>query len=384
MNICIITSSFPVNSSDIYHKYIDELFLILLAKEHNITVLTQDRREHKEQFHKGIDVVWFPWKMSDKDSLSEMSLTNPKDIISSFSLTYNGVKSVRKICIDKKIDVFLCLWVIPSGFYVFLNNFLFKKTPFILWALGSDINKYKSNFILRHLLSSIINKSHAIFADGFELCKTVEKLSKKNCGFLPTFQKIETLNINLNNKPEKRNCFHFAFVGWLIPVKGIDILIDAFIHLKNNFNSNFLCNIVGDGDLKQSLFDKAKASGLENNIFFYGKITDNEKLVSIFRDADCLLIPSRSESIPVVLCEALQFNLPMIVTNVGDMSRIVMDNNLGYVASKPDPKIFANSIIKFMQKPVTLDKSKTEILLKELTFKYNHQALLDSINSIIK
>jgi glycosyltransferase involved in cell wall biosynthesis len=52
-----------------------------------------------------------------------------------------------------------------------------------------------------------------------------------------------------------------------------------------------------------------------------GNISD-EVLVSLYASSDCVVIPSRSESIPLVFSEALKFNKEMIVTDVGDMGML--------------------------------------------------------------
>ncbi|MFA6922757.1 MAG: glycosyltransferase [Bacteroidales bacterium] len=382
MNICIATSSFPINRKEIYHHYIEDLIKILLENTHTVTILTQDKKGEKENLFSNVEVIWFPWKMTEKNVLAEISLRKYKNIISTFSLLFNGIKYCRKLTKEKNIDIFICHWIIPSGFYVFIKNIFFARTPYILWSLGSDVYKYKNNIFTRMILKFIINNSKAVFADGYELCEIIKEISKKDCLFLPTFHEIEVPeNIEHSENKEKQTT-SFLYVGRLSHVKGIDILINAFKYLNKNHNPNFICNIVGDGELLQSLSEMVKHNNLENKIFFKGRIADNGKLSEFFLNADCVLLPSRSESIPIVLSEALQFNLPLIVTDVGDMGKIVNENNIGYVVPSPEHILFAEALARFIKNPVRLDKNKTNDITKKLLFKYNYQCLLDSLNLI--
>ncbi len=45
-------------------------------------------------------------------------------------------------------------------------------------------------------------------------------------------------------------------------------------------------------------------------------------LASLYESSDCVVIPSRSESIPLVFSEALRFDKELIVTDVGDMGML--------------------------------------------------------------
>lgn len=382
-NICLVTSSFPANKNEVYHQYIDDLIGLLHENGHTVTILTQNKRVEKENFHDNVDVIWFPWKLAEKSVLSEITFNNIRNIFSAISLIYNGAKFSRNIAKVKKIDLFICLWIVPSGLYIYLKNYFFKKTPYLLWSLGSDVYKYKDNIFTRLILKSVIKRSKAVFADGFELCEIIKKISNRECFFLPTFHKINTLINNNYIQHQNTGNISFLYVGRLSYVKGIDILIEAFKILKDGkYLRNYSCNIIGDGEMMQELQIKVKKYELDNIINFLGKILDEDKLSEYFIKSDCVIIPSRSESIPIVLNEALQFNLPLIVSNVGDMGKIVSENNIGYIICKPDPILLAEKLAEFINNPISLDKNISDNIIKKLMFNYNYRVLLDRILTV--
>ena len=212
MKICIATSSFPINRNEVYHHFLKELIDILNQMGHEVTILTQDKKGDKEIIFPNADVVWFPWKMTEQRVLAQVSLKSFSNIFSIISLFINGVKYSNRIAKEKKIDVFICLWIVPSGLYIFLKNVFFKKTPYMLWSLGSDVYTNKDNFIRRLILKLIIRKSKAVFADGFELCDIINKISGRQCDFLPTFQriKIPETTIISNDNVKKQTTFLYV------------------------------------------------------------------------------------------------------------------------------------------------------------------------------
>lgn len=380
MNICIVTSSFPLNKNEVYHQFVGELINILNQKGHHVTILTQNKKGDKEQVIPKADVVWFPWKMTEQRVLAQVSLKSFANLFSIISLFINGVKYSKRISKEKKIDVFICLWIVPSGLYIYLKNILFKKTPYILWSLGSDVYTNKDHFIRRLILKLIIKKSKAVFADGFELCDIIKNISGRKCEFLPTFQRIN-MPINSNEVNENtKSQTSFLYVGRLAKVKGTDILIEAIkIIKKENVKMDFKLNIIGDGDLMDALKHEIKQHNLEEHVGLLGWIKDENILSEYYKQADCVIIPSRSESIPIVLSEAMQFGKPMITSNAGDMGMLVVKYNLGMVVEKENPDELARAIKIFIEFPTPIYKDDQQKLMDTLIFENNNQKLLDCL-----
>lgn len=376
MNICICTSSFPANRSEVFHHYLEDLLQVLQANGHQVTVLTQDKRAEKENFLPNTRVVWFPWRMVKKDVLAEVSFLDPGNILSLLSLIYNGVRYSNKTASENKADLFICLWIVPSGLYVWLKNIFFSKTPYVLWALGSDVYNNKDNFFARALLRAVIKGSRAVFADGFELCEIVQKISGRDCRFLPTFHKINTAAIQASSAASAKKIPSFLYIGRLSHVKGVDVLIEAFKLLGD---MDFRCHILGDGERMSVLADEVRKNNLQDKVLFAGKITDEKEKAGYFDRADCVIIPSRSESIPVVLSEAIQFNRPLITTDAGDMGMLVETYKLGIAVKKEDPAALSEAIKKFIQHPVQIDGQGRTDLLNKLLFEKNAGILLGEI-----
>jgi glycosyltransferase involved in cell wall biosynthesis len=86
-----------------------------------------------------------------------------------------------------------------------------------------------------------------------------------------------------------------------------------------------------------------------------GNVSD-ETLASLYESSDCVLIPSRSESIPLVFSEALRFNKELIVTDVGDMGMLGRLYGVAWVI--PPENVMA--LKEMMKKRVKLQDNEKE------------------------
>jgi glycosyltransferase involved in cell wall biosynthesis len=323
MNICLITSSFPSCPDDV----VQAPFLIdftegLKKRGHRVFVFTQDRQGEKEEFLKDVRVKWFPWSKS-KQPLIQLNPFSPVDFFKILSLFLNGRRELCSFIRENKIEACLALWVLPGGYFA---NQAFRRTkvPYSVWSLGSDIYRYGRNPFLYPMMRRIIQEAKSVFADGFDLSKRIEERFGRKCFFLATTRTIEKIGPDKPEKQErlkkKEDPYRFLFVGRIEKVKGIDLLLQCMAYLKEEALDVHL-TVVGSGSMEEWARSFIKDQGLERSIAWMGNVPD-ETLASLYESSDCVVIPSRSESIPLVFSEALMFNKDLIVTDVGDMGML--------------------------------------------------------------
>tara|TARA_B110000908_G_C10237165_1_gene444009 strand:- start:880 stop:2028 length:1149 start_codon:yes stop_codon:yes gene_type:complete len=86
---------------------------------------------------------------------------------------------------------------------------------------------------------------------------------------------------------------------------------------------------------------------LDKNIKKDFKIFQN-----ILLQSQILFLPTRSECYGIVFCEAAAYGLPIVTTNTGAVSELVINNQTGFVLSyNSEPKDYANEIIKLIKSP---------------------------------
>ena len=70
------------------------------------------------------------------------------------------------------------------------------------------------------------------------------------------------------------------------------------------------------------------------------------------RDCDCVVIPSRRDSIPLVFSEAVRIGVPVIVADVGDMGELVRQYGNGEVVRPGDAAALCGAMIRMIERPV--------------------------------
>jgi len=351
MNICIVTSSFPSRPDDtVQAPFLVDFIKELRKRGHHIFVFTQDREGDKEEFLEGVKIKWFPW-IKSKKPLAQLNPFCPPDFFRIVNLFFNGKKALPPFIKENRIESCLALWVLPSGYFA---NQVFRQTkiPYSIWALGSDIYRYGRNPFLYPMMRRIIQEAKSVFADGFDLSKRVEDGFGRKCFFLATARAIEKKGPEKPKEPESQ--YRFLFVGRIEKVKGIDLLLESMACLKEEA-LNVHLTVVGRGGMEEWARSFIMERGLGEHVSWMGNVSD-ETLASLYESSDCVVIPSRSESIPLVFSEALRFNKKLIVTDVGDMG--MLGRQYGVAQVIPPKNVMA--LKEVMKKGVELKDSGNE------------------------
>lgn len=361
MNICIITSSFPSHPDDIVQApFLIDFINGLKKRGHQVFIYTQDRQGKKKEFLKGVRIKWFPWMKSNKP-LVQLNPFNPFDLFRILNLFFNGKREVFPFLTENKIEACLALWILPSGYFAH-QAFRQTQIPYSLWSLGSDIYRYGGQPFLYPVMKRIIQEAKGVFADGFDLSRRIEERFGRKCFFLATTRALEKIEPNEPNEPNKP--YRFLFVGRIERVKGIDLLLHSMVYLKREARNVHL-TVVGQGGMEEWARNFIQQKTLSEYVSWMGRIPDST-LFSLYASSDCVVIPSRSESIPLVFSEALRFNKELIVTDVGDMGMLGRQYGVAWVIPPEDVMALKEVMKKKVHSREDENEKKDEGKRKEL------------------
>jgi glycosyltransferase involved in cell wall biosynthesis len=360
MNICLVTPAFPLNEEDYRAAFCLDFARSLTEKNHRVFIHTPDREGEKSDL--GVNVHWFPWSGGRK-AIARTRFWHPRDLYDLYSLIRTGTGSLHELVKEEKIDACLALWAIPSG--VFANRVFRKtKTPYAVWALGSDIWTYGRIPLFRQTIRKVFRQASSAFADGFNLAKSVEKITGVDCAFLPSSRRLPQAAEGVRKEAGIRT--RFLFVGRYDKVKGLDQLITAAMTLRRK-RKDFSVRIFGEGPLQDRLRSQVESSGLTDTVYFGGPLS-RQAFSNELLQTDALVIPSLMESIPVVMTDALQKGVPVLVTNVGDMGYLVRVYGAGLVFEPGDPDSLAGCMAQFIDGRTDFSSRISE-LVKEINIK---------------
>jgi glycosyltransferase involved in cell wall biosynthesis len=143
----------------------------------------------------------------------------------------------------------------------------------------------------------------------------------------------------------EENDIYALFVGRMTAIKRPDRLLDSIDELvKRNVDIQVL--VAGDGELLPALRDRASKANLP--ITFLGWRSDIPKLIAA---SDIAILTSDNEAVPLTLIEASMAGLPLVSTNVGSVSDVVMHEVNGYLVNS-EPAALADALQKLAIDPV--------------------------------
>lgn len=134
-----------------------------------------------------------------------------------------------------------------------------------------------------------------------------------------------------------------GIVARLAPEKDHNTLLEAFKIVLQKTNKKVKLVVVGDGNLRKELEEKARHISISENTIFLGERHDVPELLATF---DLFVLSSLTEGISLTLLEAMAAGLPIVATNVGGNPEIVLNNQTGIIVPSRDPISMANGIVK--------------------------------------
>ena len=144
----------------------------------------------------------------------------------------------------------------------------------------------------------------------------------------------------------------FLTVARLRPLKNVAGLLDAFSDAFGGSSAATL-SIVGDGQERSALEQRADHLGISNQVSFHGSLGRSGVRDALW-DAHAFVLPSHHETFGVVLIEAMATGLPVVATRCGGPEDIVTPAT-GLLVSPNDTDALATALRTMHQTPDTYD-----------------------------
>jgi glycosyltransferase involved in cell wall biosynthesis len=174
----------------------------------------------------------------------------------------------------------------------------------------------------------------------------------RNCGDLEAFRPqpqdpalLERYGIELNDKV-------LLTVGRMASqerYKGFDQMIELMPRLLRQFpNVKYL--IVGDGDDRERLEEKAMSYCVVDRVLFTGRVPETEK-VEHYNLADAFVMPSSGEGFGIVFIEAAACGVPVIGSLADGSREALLDGAIGQLVDLANPEDLMKKVGAVLQSP---------------------------------
>lgn len=206
-----------------------------------------------------------------------------------------------------------------------IYRFLFlRKNGFFVWTpIGHPDD------ILKHALK------YKNYAKLLDLTVIESDVHKKKLELLISSEKLEVIpSFCFNNFKQiteqkvynSNSVISIGYLGRYDNNKGIIELLNIFKELSlkdDNLTLNFFGN---HGDTKEELIKLVDKMKLGNKVFIKNGWNDEAEYEKILNEVDFIVLPSRSEGLPLILLESMAFGNPFVATNVGAISLLAYNN----------------------------------------------------------
>ncbi|TEB13117.1 1,4-alpha-glucan branching protein domain-containing protein [Pelotomaculum propionicicum] len=168
------------------------------------------------------------------------------------------------------------------------------------------------------------------------------------------------------------------FIGRLVPEKGVQVLLEALLHLLPQMPDVKLL-VGGTGPYEGFLKDKANNPLLKDKVEFLGFVNEDQRNQHL-KQSDVAVFPSLYEPFGIVALEAMAAQIPVIVSDTGGLSEVVSHGIDGYKVPPGNPGLLAYYIREVLVNP-GLARDLTRRAWKKVLTVYDWQSIaLDTLD----
>ena len=207
--------------------------------------------------------------------------------------------------------------------------------------------------LLYRLTDSLCDLTTQVSRAGLERYVEINAVPRHKIRFIPNGVDADRFRFDPHSRSHIREdlgvqkAFVWLAVGRLSPQKDYPSMLQAFASVAQELPEALLL-IVGDGPLRQVLEELARNLGLKDRMRFMGTGCD---VPGLMKAADGYLMSSAWEGMPIVLLEASSTGIPIVATDVGGNSEVVLDNETGFLVPPNDPGALAAAMVRIMDRP---------------------------------
>ncbi|MCX7982781.1 MAG: glycosyltransferase family 4 protein [Syntrophales bacterium] len=176
----------------------------------------------------------------------------------------------------------------------------------------------------------------------------------------------------------KEDEFVVGTVGRLTGIKGHRYLLSAF-SLFLRMGGEGILIIVGDGELRSDLEEKARVLKISDRVHFLGWRRDVADIMASF---DVFVLPSLNEGMGKVIVEAMASGLPIIASQIGGIKNLVAPGENGFLTPPGDEENLAASLMILYKQPHK--RAEMGLRGREKAALYSKEAMVEKIDHLYR
>lgn len=322
-------------------------------------------------------------QLPNEETVAGIRVLHPRRLVipkvnSWFWMTVSVTISYRRLLHLLDFDLVEGQFAIPDGFAaVWLGKRLGK--PSLVHVHGTDVHTIPNeSAILRGLVRWTLRNADRVRAVSRDLAERAISLGANRDKvrvipngvdarrFVPMPRTEAKERVGLD--PNRR---YLLYVGRLVPVKGLELLLDAAAIVMSR-QSDIDLVLVGDGEQKRALQERAQKLAISSRTRFIG-VQPHDRIPVWMNAGEVLCLLSHKEGMPTVLLESLACGTPVVATAVGGIPEIVADGVVGRLVRSRDEEEAANALREVLQ------NSWDRNALREYAMRFSYEAVVQQL-----
>jgi N-acetyl-alpha-D-glucosaminyl L-malate synthase BshA len=261
---------------------------------------------------------------------------------------------MHEVVLSHGLDLLHCHYAIPHATSAWIAREMLERTgsyvPVVTTLHGTDITIVGQDPSYHAITKFSIEKSDGLTAvSSFLQQETLNTFGCTACRIevIPNFIDPEIYNrskyTSVFDEQVGRGTRVLMHISNFRPVKRIPDILQVFARVVKRVPSVLV--MVGDGPERLDAEQLARDLGVDDKVFFLGKI---DAVAPLLAGADLFLMTSDRESFGLGALEALASGVPVIGANVGGLPEVVRSGETGFLTGVGDVESMADAAIDLL------------------------------------
>lgn len=237
-------------------------------------------------------------------------------------------------------DVIHAHWWFPSGLVGTWLSMMAHK-PLVTTLHGSDVRLARTVAFSRPAFRHVLRRSTAVTAVSRRIASEAREVVSVST---PVVAPMPVPTDRFTPGSARRSD-RLLFVGRLDEASGLDVLLHALSRMPQQ---SLGLDVVGDGDDRVTLEERAHALGLGERVRWHGAVPQ-ARLIELYRAALAVVVLSRAEGLGVVAVEAQLCEAPVVAVGVGVSPDVVQHGRTGIVVDSVDADALAAALVSLVK-----------------------------------
>jgi glycosyltransferase involved in cell wall biosynthesis len=197
-------------------------------------------------------------------------------------------------------------------------------------------------------IKKVLGAAGAIICPSAAAMQQVRSVYKKDKEIFIVPPGVNIYDFDKKEVEKEEGVFTIGCLKTLENASGIDFLIEAYAKFKESYEGKSQVKIYGQGSMEAALKKQCADAGLISDVHFMG-VVPHSRIPEEINKMDVLVNASRNEIFGVSTVEAMACKVPVIATDTGGSSEIILNGVTGFTVKVGNTGAIAERLLEFAE-----------------------------------